>query len=100
MNDLGELIANAVTLRLSSIKDDNQALRLALLAVLALTEDGGEIPETFREYLICHFRPLVPYWKDNAAPFTEDYKVIRAKDAEGRFRLLLPETFARSTIPH
>ena len=33
MPDLNELIANAVTADLSRIKDDNQALRLALLAV-------------------------------------------------------------------
>lgn len=100
MPELNELIANAVTADLSRIKDDNQALRLALLAVLALTEDGGEIPEDFREYLICQLRPLIPYWKDHAAPFIEDYKVVRVKTEDGQHRLFLPEDFIRSLIPN
>lgn len=100
MPDLNELIANAVTADLSRIKDDNQALRLALLAVLALTEDGGELPEDVQEYLICHLRPLIPYWTNHAAPFTEDYQVMRAKTEDGSYRLFLPEDFIRSLVPN
>lgn len=100
MHDLNSFIAEAVTEDLSRIEDDNQALRRALLAVLILTEDGGELPEAFREYLILKFRPLLPHWKDHVTPFIEDFKVARGKAKDGRLRLFLPEDFIRSLIPH
>ena len=94
-----QLIADAVRLDLVRIKDENQALRLALLATLVLSQDG-EVPEDLREYLTCHFRPLVRYFVDHRAPFTEDYQILRARDSDGNYRLLLPENFIRSLIPH
>lgn len=62
------------------------------------TEDGREIPEDCREFLICQLRPLIPRWKDHAAPFTEDYKIMRGKTEEGHYRLFLPEDLLRSLI--
>jgi len=100
MTDLSDLIANAVTENLTRLDDDNQALRLALLAVLSLTEEGGELPKDFREFLILHFQPLAPYWDRHLAPFTEGFRVARGRDTSGNIRLFLSEDFIRSLVPN
>jgi hypothetical protein len=94
-----DLIADAVTHDLVRIKDEAQALRLALLATLVLTQEG-ELPEALREYLTCHFSPLVRCFTDHRAPFTEDYSILRSRDGEGNYRLLLSEDFLRSLVSH
>lgn len=99
MRDLSELIAGAVTQDLSRIRDDNQALRLALLSVLGLTQDGGELPEEFREFLLARFQPLLPHWKEHRAPFTEGFQVARGQDANGNVRIFFSENFIRSLVP-
>ncbi|MGV8041509.1 MAG: hypothetical protein AB2L07_16085 [Thermoanaerobaculaceae bacterium] len=99
MQNLSKLIAGAATQDLSQILDDNQALRLALLSVLGLTQDGGELPEEFREFLLARFQPLFLHWKEDRAPFTEGFLVARGQDANGNVRIFFSEDFIRSLVP-
>lgn len=100
MDDLNEAVAKAVSFDLARIKDDNQTLRLALLAVLAMTEDGGSLPDWFRTDLICHLRPMGPYWTKHSTPFTEDYRIERRSDGGGDWHLTYTADFLQSLAPH
>lgn len=85
---LADVMADELSRKLS----EPDALRKALLALVALTADGAdEAARQLIDYLLTHFTPLAGKFEGHVQPLWRGHPVARARDPGGaHLRLALP----------
>jgi hypothetical protein len=85
---------------LSKKVSEPDALRKALLVLIALTADGADEPaRQFTDYLLTHFTPLAAKFEGQAHPLWQGHSVTRARDPGGvHLRLALREGLVEALL--
>lgn len=79
-------------------KDDNLALRTALLLAVNLLQMEDDLPAVdFCNAMLGYFAPLARHFdeNDNEHPFCGGYKAVRAKDENENLKVLIPTEYIR-----
>lgn len=89
------MLAEVTLGELQTETDEAQALRKALLAMLAIHgECCGELLNRFHEYLLLDFAPLAGHFTNHKQSFIGSQEVMRGRTHDGRVVILLPEPLA------
>lgn len=84
-------IINDVLKHLKTEKDENLALRTALLVAVRLLQQEDDFPaQDFCEGMLTNFPPLTDKFDEhNQHPFYGDKKLVRVKNADNKIRLVM-----------
>jgi hypothetical protein len=95
---LQTMIIDDVLKHLKAGKDDNLALRTALLLAVNLLQMEDDLPAVdFCNAMLGYFAPLARHFdeNDNQHPFCGGYKAVRAKDENDNLKVLIPTEYIR-----
>lgn len=93
---LQTMIIDDVLKHLKSEKDENLALRTALLLAVNLLQMEDDLPAVdFCNAMLGSFAPLARHFEENGNehPFCGGYKAIRAKDENENLKVLIPTEY-------